>query len=651
MSLRDQQPGVASFTVENIGGITSTNVDVEPGVTVLVGENATNRTSFLQAIMAGMGSDQASLKADVDQGRVEMTLGGEDYERTLETAGEAVQYDGDGYLDDPTVAELFAFLHEANEARLAVSRGADLHELIMRPIDVEEIKEEIERLREEKGSINDKLATIESRKRDLPELEERRDTIEAEIESKREELAELEETIDESSNDIEESQRVKAEFEDALEELRSVRSELETVRRDIETQQESISSLRSERSERETELSELPAPESDDTELAEKIETLRNRRQSLNGEISDLQSLISYNQERLEEGDYELLGDVEDDTRAQNGNVTDQLLEDANEEVVCWTCGSRVQRDQIEETVTSLEDLREQKVQTLNDVNDELDEYETRRREIERTRQRRDEIERELEEIETEIERRQERISTLKDSREELTEEIERLETTVDEFEDADFEEILTLHREANQLEFDIDRLESTLEDVTDEIAEIESMIEEGEELRERRERLGEQLTDARTRIEQIEKEAVEAFNDHMDAILDILEYENLDRIWIDRTTESVRQGRETVDRTVFELHVVRTTDNDVAYDDTIDHLSESERKVTGLVFALAGYLVHDLHEDVPFMLLDSLEAIDAERIARLIDYFAEYAEYLVVALLPEDAQAVDDDYRRLTSI
>jgi hypothetical protein len=176
-------------------------------------------------------------------------------------------------------------------------------------------------------------------------------------------------------------------------------------------------------------------------------------------------------------------------------------------------------------------------------------------------------------------------------------------------------------------------------------------MIEEGEELRERRERLGEQLTDARTRIEQIEKEAVEAFNDHMDAILDILEYDNLDRIWIDRTTESVRQGRETVDRTVFELHVVRTTDNDVAYDDTIDHLSESERKVTGLVFALAGYLVHDLHEDVPFMLLDSLEAIDAERIARLIDYFAEYAEYLVVALLPEDAQAVDDDYRRLTSI
>ncbi len=54
-----------------------------------------------------------------------------------------------------------------------------------------------------------------------------------------------------------------------------------------------------------------------------------------------------------------------------------------------------------------------------------------------------------------------------------------------------------------------------------------------------------------------------------------------------------------------------------MAYEDTLRHLSESEREVTGFVFALAGYLVHDVHEQVPFMLLDSLEAIDSDRIAR----------------------------------
>lgn len=68
------------------------------------------------------------------------------------------------------------------------------------------------------------------------------------------------------------------------------------------------------------------------------------------------------------------------------------------------------------------------------------------------------------------------------------------------------------------------------------------------------------------------------------------------------------------------------------------DHLSESEREVTGLTFALAGYLVHDVHETVPFMLLDSLEAIDSNRLADLVTHFSEYVQFLVVALLPEDA-------------
>jgi len=51
-------------------------------------------------------------------------------------------------------------------------------------------------------------------------------------------------------------------------------------------------------------------------------------------------------------------------------------------------------------------------------------------------------------------------------------------------------------------------------------------------------------------------------------------------------------------------------------------------------VFALAGYLAHEVYDDIPFMLLDSLEAIDSERIARLINYLDDYTDYLLVALL-----------------
>jgi hypothetical protein len=130
-----------------------------------------------------------------------------------------------------------------------------------------------------------------------------------------------------------------------------------------------------------------------------------------------------------------------------------------------------------------------------------------------------------------------------------------------------------------------------------------------------------------------------------------MLNYENLARIWIERVTRPVEEGRQTVEQTAFELHVVRTTESGATYEDTVEHLSESEREVTGLTFALAGYLVHDVHEQVPFMLLDSLEAIDADRLAELVDYFAPYSQYLVVALLPEDAQALSAEYTRISEI
>jgi uncharacterized protein YhaN len=136
-----------------------------------------------------------------------------------------------------------------------------------------------------------------------------------------------------------------------------------------------------------------------------------------------------------------------------------------------------------------------------------------------------------------------------------------------------------------------------------------------------------------------------------MAAVLDILEYQNIDRVWIERTERTVREGRRKVEKTVFELHVVRTTENGTAYEDTVEHLSESEREVVGLVFALAGYLVHDLPETVPFMLLDSLEAIDSTRIAALVEYFADESEYLVIALLTEDAEALSDEYTYVASI
>lgn len=130
-----------------------------------------------------------------------------------------------------------------------------------------------------------------------------------------------------------------------------------------------------------------------------------------------------------------------------------------------------------------------------------------------------------------------------------------------------------------------------------------------------------------------------------METVVELLDYENLARIWLEY------RNLKGNDDATFELHVTRQTDNGTTYEDSVAHLSESEREVTGLVLALAGYLVHDVHEEMPFILLDSLEAIDSERIAQLVEYLEQYASYIVAALLPEDADAFDNEYQRITEI
>ncbi|SFR67834.1 archaea-specific SMC-related protein [Halogeometricum limi] len=633
--------------VENIGGITETTVELGPGVTALAGRNATNRTSLLQSIMAALGSDRASLKGDAKEGSVTLTVGDHTYTRTLQRRGDTVVSEGDPYLEDATLADLFAFLLESNEARQGVARGDDLRELIMRPIDTDAIQAEIRQLEQEKRETDEEISKLDSLDGRLPELERKRTSLKEKIAEKRDELEAKEREIEEADANIEQSRDDRDELETRLDDLKQARSNLEDVRYDIDAEGESIDALESEREELEAERADIPDTLDDGDEIEARIADLRDRMQRLDSSVNQLQTVIQFNEDMLEGTSADVAAALRDGT--DTGSVTDALVE--SDTVVCWTCGTEVETAQIEETVDRLRALRREKLDQRNDVRDEIDDLESERNDLERLHRRRRELEDRLASIDDEIDRREDRRESLKEERENLTGRVEELESEVEELESRDYGDVLERHREANQLEFEVGRLENDLESTESEIESVESRLDDREELEARREEIADELADLRTKIERIESEAIEEFNTHMDTVLDILDYENLDRIWIERTEQSVREGRRKVQKSVFEMHIIRSTADGKTYEDTIDHLSESEREVTGLVFALAGYLVHDVHETVPFILLDSLEAIDSGRIAKLVDYIGEYADYTVAALLPEDAAALDDDYERVREI
>ncbi|WP_042663384.1 archaea-specific SMC-related protein [Haloferax sp. ATB1] len=646
MSSKHMSKSEVHLSVKNIGGINELSTSFEPGVSVLAGRNATNRTSLLRSIMAAHGSDDVSLKGDAEEGFVELTIGDKTYTRKFERKGETVVSGGEPILDDTELADLFAFLLETNEARRAVANEGDLRDLIMRPVDVESINEEINALQQQKREISNELSTLSNLSEKLPTLKQRRTKLQDEIDKKKTELVQKEREVEEYDENISEQQEAESELESKLSELRDKRGELDEVNRRIQTEKQSLTALESERDELHEDAEELPdAAGGQVSEINSKISRLRTRRQEIESTVSELQSVIQFNEEMLSGTSSDIVEALRGSESSEGGNVTDQLV--TNQQVVCWTCGSEIHQGKIESAIDRLRSLRQEKhdesrslKQELSDLQDEKSTYEQRQREHDR-------IERRLSEIESELTTREERTEELKERRAGLEDEIDSLEQTVDELENEEHGELLDLHREANQIEYDLGRLRSDLEDVEDEIASIEVKLDEHDELVATRDDIDEELAELRTRIERLESEAVDEFNTHMDEVLNALEYENLERIWIERTEQRVREGRRKVTKSVFELHVIRTNEEGVSYEDSVSHLSESEREVTGLVFALAGYLIHEVYKTVPFMILDSLEAIDSARISRLVDYFADYADYLVVALLEEDAQAVDSSYLR----
>jgi len=642
MANAEQTQQEVIVSVRNIGGIDETTISLEPGVNVLSGRNATNRTSFLQSLIGVLGGEDVSIKGDADEGEVELELGEDVYRRRLTRQNGAVVTSGDPYLDDPELAELFAFLLESNEARRAVATGDNLRDLIMRPVDTKEIKDQISTLESEKNEIDNEIESIEQRKRDLPDLEAELTRLEDEISETKAELNDKEAEIEAADADVQAQKAEQEALEEKLEELRDARNDLEDIRYKIDTERESIQSLKQDRSTLRTELDALPETSEDVLSSFEsQIDGLRERRRHLDSEISSLQNIVQFNEEMLD-GERTSLHDTIDD----DDDVTDELLPD--DEVVCWTCGSEVERSEIEGTLEHLRDLRQEKLAEKRDLSDELDDLKADKDSIEEQKRRRQEYQTQLTETESEIEQREARIEELQERREDLEQRVKSLESDVEDLESEQFDEILELHREANSLEYELGRLENDREEVEAEIDEIESHVERISDLQADRERVVADLEDLRTKVETLEKEAVEAFNEHMSDVLSVLDYANLDRVWIERVQREARDGRRKTIKTFFELHVVRSTPSGTTYEDTVDHLSESEREVTGLVFALAGYLVHDVHEVVPFMLLDSLEAIDSDRIAELVTYFEAFPDYLVVALLEEDAQALDSTYDRI---
>lgn len=97
-------------------------------------------------------------------------------------------------------------------------------------------------------------------------------------------------------------------------------------------------------------------------ELESEIGRIRTKKQKVEAEIDDLQTVIAFNEERLQSDDREVFAASQESSES-NSSMTDQLLEETA--VICWICGSQVEQEQIESTLEQLRDISSRKFEEM----------------------------------------------------------------------------------------------------------------------------------------------------------------------------------------------------------------------------------------------------------------------------------------------
>lgn len=595
------------LAVRNVGGIDELKTTFGDGVTLLSGPNASNKTSLLHALTFVLGSDDVPLRSGTTRAEVTLSNGDRSVTRTAERAGTGLSVSGESWLGDADNADdlvSFATFLEFNNLRAAVRNGDSFEETLKAPLEVSSLEAERAAKIAEKQSAEDDLDALAGVTDDLADVEDS-------LAEKRERVASLEDDLDDLLA------RTTADEDDELAALRDRRTEIaserDEQRRRVENTEDAIDRLEDRLEAIEDDLTEAraTADEHDAAELRSEKEHLERRVAERENRVNVLQSVLTANREML------------------NGDFTGALGQDsglAGDEYTCWACGQDRPESAFEGTLDELVELVEQDRERLEEhrprieeVSEELaaaEDAAARVRELEADRR---EVAESLRERRSSLDTQRERLQELEGDLDDLDERIAAQERERAAEEDgvvAEIEETRAALRDAR----------STVGRLEDRRDRLESAVAEYEELEERIAALSADITALTDRIENAEAELRESFNKVMDDLVSALEFERVQRVWLDGD---------------FELVIAREVEGAVQQE-SVRHLAESERELIGLVLCLAGCLTYDVPESVPVVAIDSMGAFDVVRAQRLVEYVGDRVDHLLVAMHPDRASALE---------
>lgn len=597
--------------VSNIGGIEKETFELSPGVTLLTGPNASNKTSLLNAFAFALGAKSAPLRSGSTEGWVELSNDDINIHRQLTHANGETKISGQSLLEttedsagDPKCLATFINLLEFNSFRTAIRRGDPIESLLMGPLDIEDLEEERAKLIKSKKNLDSKISDLDVSQTELERVQEKRESINAELDELHEELSNLR-----TRRDSTEEQDELSEYHQKQADLNAERTQLSS---DIQDITDSIDRLEQQRQAALEEVNEAQqeAESYDPDKIRRNRRELRERLDTADERIETLQTAVTANREMLDL-DIDWAGSHEHNISADR--------------IRCWACGSMADRNRFEATIEEILDSiadergkRDKLKPQLNELDEDLKAYNNAQSRAADSKDR-------VRELKKRTEQRQNSLQTKRELLADVNEELADVQQQIDEMRKTNNGQGNKLDDKIEQTQKEVLSKQSELTRLDSVLSDIRADIEKRDELTQQREDLRERIQSVTNEIEQAEQRLRESFNTTVADLIERLEFDSFERIWLDGS---------------FEIVVAREIEGTI-HRSPVAHLSEGEREMVGLVCGLAGYITYDLDDTIPVLLLDSLGAFDINRLEPLISYFSDRTEYLVVAVYPEIAEQI----------
>jgi DNA repair exonuclease SbcCD ATPase subunit len=567
---------VWTIDIERIAGILHGSATIQLGLNAVQAANWQGKSSFVEAVKTALGTS-TELTEGADSGHVDLQTPAGDTTVRLVRNGSTVSREGTPYLDDEydvIRAELFACLDEHNEIRRAVRRGDNLEEVLLEPLDFQNIDEQIAELKRERERVESELSQATEASKRLPSVQEKVTRLNREIE----ELREQREAIEPGEEGEDSTQQ----------QLNQARSDKRQAETRVDQLEQSIERTRNRLSEHRTELDELDVPDHENVD--EQLERVRAELDDVKRDAEILQSLYSATEMVLDESRLDLITDVQRDI--------------AGDTVTCWTCGNDTTREGIESQLDALGNQLTEHRAAAEQHRDRAEELEARREQQKQIQHREEELKADILELEEQLADRQQSLADTQERLDAASTRADELAETVDE-----------TMSERSDIESEIKYREAELDDATAELDELDARADKIDRLETELESMRTEIEDLRSRKDRVKREARTAFDQAIDDI-------------VSRFETGFESARLTAD---FDIVVARD-----GREASLTALSEGELELIGFVAALAGWQAFDVGESVPLIVVDSVGGLDDENLHTLVEYLRDRTEYLVFTAYPE---------------